>query len=220
MDEKKRKKRGTGRLRKAVGGLLVAVAVLCAGGAAGLVAYNEYEDARASGAAQAVAENIEKEVLEVSRADEFLPDYMLDPTRDMPAVEVDGRRYVGVIEIPVLGLTLPVVEDWSYPGLKVAPCRYNSTAYREGFAICAHNYSRHFGKINTLETGNEVFFTDVDGNRFGYIVRETEILQPSDTAKVVYSDWPLTLFTCTLGGQTRFTVRCDRLEGQTGFELE
>lgn len=219
MDKNGQKKKGA-RIRKAFGILLVCVAFACVAGAAGIVVYNNYEDARAFGAAQAVADTIENDVLELSRDSSFLPDFMLDPTRDMPAVEVDGRRYVGILEIPAIGLTLPVIEDWSYPGLKVAPCRYNSTAYQNGFAICAHNYSRHFGKINTLETGNEVFFTDVDGNRFGYVVRETEILQPSDTAKVVYSDWPLTMFTCTLGGQTRFTVRCERLEGQTGFELE
>ena len=34
---------------------------------------------------------------------------VLDPGREMPAVEADGGRYIGVLELPSLGLALPVM---------------------------------------------------------------------------------------------------------------
>ena len=214
--------RRPGGIRRAFGAILMILGIVAAA-AAGLIVYSNYAEADAAfAAAQADALSLSAEIeADAARTRDlgFVPDYVLDPTRDMPVVEVDGRRYVGIIEFPDLDRALPVMESWSYDSLKIAPCRYNGTAYRAGFAICAHNYARHFGQIKDLQTGNEIWFTDAAGNRFGYVVRMIETLQPTDTAKVVYSDWALTLFTCTLGGQARVTVRCDRLEGATGFEF-
>ena len=36
-----------------------------------------------------------------------------------------------------------------------------------------------------------------------------EILQPGDVEEMLSGGWALTLFTCTLGGRTRVTVRCE-----------
>ena len=38
-------------------------------------------------------------------------------------VEIDGNEYVGEISIPAIGIDLPVMSEWSYPRLKIAPCR-------------------------------------------------------------------------------------------------
>lgn len=140
------------------------------------------------------------------------PDYVLFPDMDMPAVEVNGHTYVGTLEIPVLQLSLPVMSEWSYPKLKLSPCRYSGTAYLDNFVIIAHNYERHFGNIKLLAPGDEVRFTDMAGNVFCYTVAETETLQPNQSAELVESDYALTLLTCTVGGQTRVTVRCTRAE--------
>ena len=50
-----------------------------------------------------------------------------DPTMD--TVEVDGRLYVGFLTVPDLGLELPVMADWDYDLLKIAPCRYSVLNY-------------------------------------------------------------------------------------------
>ena len=54
-------------------------------------------------------------------------------------------------------------------------------------------------------------FTDVDGNVYNYEVAELETLQPAAVDEMKSGEWDLTLFTCTIGGQTRVTVRCDRV---------
>ena len=55
-------------------------------------------------------------------------------------------------------------------------------------------------------------FFDADRNRFAYEVAGVEELDSTAIEEMVTGDWDLTLFTCTLSGQTRFTVRCIRSE--------
>lgn len=197
-----------------------------------LVGYNEYDAARAGGMAQEAVTQLDKKIADEAAAFRDLPqsdmmvaDYQLDRTREMPIVEIDGRYYVGTIAFPSLDLELPVLEEWSYDNLKIAPCRYHGTAYLDGFSIAAHNYTQHFGRLKNLQPGDSVVFTDTDGNEFKYLVSMTETLRPDEAESVVYTDWPLTLFTCTLGGRTRVTVRCERDPDQDNpmawlFEME
>ena len=51
-------------------------------------------------------------------------------------------------------------------------------------------------------------FTDVEGNEFQYTVAKTEVLDGTDIEGMKAGDWDLTLFTCTIGGRQRVTVRC------------
>lgn len=138
-----------------------------------------------------------------------IPDYIINPDMDMPSVEIDGRNYVGILEIPSIGVELPVLEMWSYPGLKIAPGRYMGTPYKNNFIIAAHNYDSHFGHIKDLIAGDDIIFTDMDGNIFRYKVASVDTLAPTAVEEMRSGGWPMTLFTCTLGGQMRVTVRCN-----------
>lgn len=138
-----------------------------------------------------------------------VPPWVLDPDRDLPVTVVNGRRYVGTLAIPSLGLELPVAAGWSYDNLKVSPCRFAGTPYRDNMVICGHNYRSHLGALSRLAEGAEVRFTDGEGYAFRYAVASVEILQPTAVEDMVSSDYPLSLFTCTLGGKTRLTVRCE-----------
>ncbi len=104
------------------------------------------------------------------------------------------------------------MSDWDYTKLKKAPCRYAGSAYHDDLVICAHNYRKHFSRIKWMNSGDAVNFTDTDGNVFHYAVADVEVLNPMATEAMTSGDWDLTLFTCTTGGQTRFALRCDRLE--------
>ena len=124
---------------------------------------------------------------------------------------VNGQEYVGMLSIPELSLQLPVINDWDYPKLKEAPCLYSGSAYLDNLVIMAHNYQSHFGKINTLSIGSQLTFTIMDDNIFHYQVVATELISPTSVDEVVNSQWNLTLFTCTIGGQSRIAVRCERI---------
>ena len=140
-----------------------------------------------------------------------VPPYIETPEMEMPVIEIGGSTYIGLVEIPALNLRLPVQSEWSYKKLKVSPCRFSGSAYRGNLVIIAHNYVTHFGRIPLLDPDDLVFFTDVDSNRFCFRVSEMEILQPNQSRYLVDSPYPLSLLTCTPGGRTRDTVRCDRI---------
>lgn len=135
-----------------------------------------------------------------------------DPT--MAEVEIDGSNYIGYLSIPSLGLELPVMSEWDYARLKIAPCRYVGSAKTDDLVIAAHNYARHFGTLTQLTAGDTVFFTDVEGTVYCYEVAETEVLAPTAIEEMTGSGYALTLFTCTYGGKSRVTVRCDRVENE------
>lgn len=147
---------------------------------------------------------------EISYNEDLIPNFELDANRDMPEVEIAGGKYIGIVEIPSLGLTLPVQSEWSKAGAAKAPCRYTGSVYNGNCIIAAHNFKSHFGNIKLLSAGDEVKFTDAEGNIFPYTVSETETLEGCDVEGMLAGDWDLTLFTCTPGGQKRVTVRCQK----------
>lgn len=133
-----------------------------------------------------------------------------DPT--MTEVEIDGYAYIGYLSIPAANLELPVMSEWDYARLKIAPCRYTGSTKTDNLVICAHNFDRHFGPVRNLSPGDYVFFTDMDGTVWKYKVVVVDILAPTQIDDMINGDFDLSLFTCTYGGKTRVTVRCERVE--------
>lgn len=206
-------------MRNKRGRICIAAGIVLLLMAMGLTAYNILDDARAyTGSQKALTQlldvEIEREELSQDLPEYILPDYMVDARVEMPVVEIDGNSYIGYLSIPSLELELPVLSEWSYPNLKIAPCRYYGSIYLDNMIIAAHNYNRHFGRIHSLEAGDEVCFTDMDGNEFHFSVLSIEQLWPYQAKEMAESDgeWDLTLFTCTVGGRQRVTVRCCRTE--------
>ena len=183
-----------------------------------LTGYNVWDEGRAGDAADATFQALKFQTEEGREElpEYILPDYLVDPRFEMPTVEIDGYDYIGYLDIPSLELSLPVMSEWSYPQLKIAPCRYAGSVYLDDMILAAHNYDRHFGRLKNLEGGELVRFTDVDGNVFDFSVTELELLWPEQTEEMLSGEWDLTLFTCTLGGRQRVTVRCDRIEDMAG----
>ena len=142
-----------------------------------------------------------------------IPDYLLNPEMEMPEVslpELEEAGCIGILEIPSINIKLPVLSTWSYSLLKKAPCRYTGSIYLDNMVIAAHNSDAHFKKISNLQEGDIVTFTDAVGNVFTYTVAGIELLQPDEVENMTNGQWPLTLFTCTYGGASRVTVRCEK----------
>jgi len=134
---------------------------------------------------------------------------------EMAVTQLDGEQYIGMLQIPSLGLTLPVAKELSGEKLRKTPCRYLGTAGEGSLIISAHNYPAHFGKLKELQIGDEVIFTDVKGTVYRYTVSDTELLDGDAVEEMEAGAWDLTLFTCTVGGKRRVTVRCEYAVGQT-----
>ena len=186
-------KHNTGKRLMTIGLLLLAAAF-------GLTGYNIWDENRAEQEAAAVVNQLPQPVEGEG--------YVLHPDMEMPAMEIDGRRYIGRLTVPAIGLDLPVLEEWSNSNGKVAPCRYEGSVYTDDLIIAGHNYRSHFGGLKNLGVGEQVLFTDADGNVFSYAVAVLEILDGTAVEEMEAGEWDLTLFTCTYGGQTRLTLRC------------
>lgn len=201
-------------------GLLLLLAALC------LTAYNLMTDAMASMQVQVTLEALKPELEEAEASEavsvqpvretalEEIPDYLLNPQMDMPVKTVDGADYIGLLSLPAISLELPVIDQWSYESLRLAPCRYSGSAYTHNLVILGHNYAGHFRELKKLQPGDAVTFTDMDGNVFSYEVMALETLAPTAVEEMTEGDWDLTLFTCTVGGTTRLAVRCEALCGR------
>lgn len=131
-------------------------------------------------------------------------------TAELPVVEVEGYDCIGYLEIPALSLSLPVLSEWDYPRLRIAPCRQFGSPYTDDLVIAAHNYETHFGRLKELAVGERVIFTDMTGKINSYCVEKVETLQPDAVETVQESGYALVLYTCTKGGASRVAVFCSR----------
>ncbi len=131
---------------------------------------------------------------------------------EMPVVEIEGYGYIGYLTILDLQLELPVMAEWDYDRLKIAPCRQYGSTRSNDLVLAAHNYKSHFGELSELKKGAEIRFTDMDGIVSYYRLAKLETLEPNDVDAVLNSDYDLVLYTCTPGGATRVVAFCERMD--------
>lgn len=141
--------------------------------------------------------------------EDLFQEYGVSEPQEETVLTVYEYTYIGILTIPSLGIELPVQDEWSYPNLKIAPCRYAGTVADGNLIVAAHNYRSHFGRIGELNSGDEILFTECSGAVHTYEVVQTDLLIGTDVSAMAEGDenWDLTLFTCTLSGQSRVTVR-------------
>ena len=209
--------------KKNKGSFLIILGILCIIGSAAFMLFNLYVQKQAANASEMIMREIstavppEQTLSEPESAPdpmptEELPIYVQNPNMEMPVKTIKNNDYIGVLSIPALELELPIISEWNYERLNTSPCRYTGSVYLDNMVICAHNYKGHFGRIDSLKYGDEVRFTDMDGNEFRYAVADIVTLSGAAVDEMTSGDYALTLFTCTVGGRTRVTVRCDRTE--------
>ena len=189
-------------------GLLLVAAALC------LTAYNLWESWDAGKRSQQVVEQLDASIGDYRDGQAF--------GQKMPVSKVDGHEYLGILSIPELDLTLPVMKDWDYNNLRISPCRYSGNYYDDDMVVCAHNYISHFRALQTIRIGVEVRFTNVKGEVFRYVVTNRETVEPTSIDFMIKNlnnstegfagSWDLSLFTCQPGGATRCAVRCSRVK--------
>ena len=130
----------------------------------------------------------------------------------MLQTSLQGYDLVGIIRVPGMGVELPVLNDWNYDLLKLAPCRYSGSIEGQDLILMGHNYRKHFAPLRRVSSGDRVEFLDISGTSYPYVVAETAVLKPTQLDELSSSEYALTIFTCTPGGQSRFVVRCNPSE--------
>lgn len=181
------------------------IGIVLLGGALSLFLYNLWDANRAYIASTDVLEKLEKITINTDE----------ETSTEMKTITIDGYDYIGTITIPSLNIELPVMQEWSYEGLKIAPGRYSGSVFTNDLVIAAHNYEKHFKYIKDLVSGDSVIFKDINNQEYIYEVIEVELLEPTQikemSVKTSNDNWDLTLFTCLPGGSARYATRCKRI---------
>jgi sortase A len=124
------------------------------------------------------------------------PTSRLEPTTAPPLPEEllpqDGQA-AGHIGIDAIGVDWTFVEGVSVADLKEGPGHYPDTplpGQAGNSAIAGHRttYGAPFGNVDQLAPGDEIVVTTIQGT-FTYLVRQTEIVSPSQTEVLQPDHW-------------------------------
>lgn len=135
-----------------------------------------------------------------------------DTDDKMPIVFLEGYGYIGYVTFPTLDLEFPIMDDWDNARLKLAPCRYYGSLQTDDLVVAGHNYRSGFGKIKELNKGDEIYFTDMNGEVYTYRVEEIETLNADEVTRMIASGWDFSLYTCSYDRSRRLTIRCSKIE--------
>ena len=202
-------------MRRKVGSICMILGMIMVCGAVLLLVHNERQALHAARTSASVLPMVQAQIAPEPTPEKLqqllVPVELLEPEAlEMTEVVIDGNAYIGYLSIPALEVELPVLSEWSYELLEIAPCRYFGTLREDNLVLMAHNYHRHFGDISTISIGEPLSFTDMDGIVTEYEIVARDILVPGAVEEMTAGNYDLTLFTCTYGGQSRVAVYCEK----------
>ena len=130
----------------------------------------------------------------------------------------NGKKYetIGVVKIPKINLTYPILSQTTDALMKVAPCKFHGASPNEVGNLCviAHNYRRKgvfFSDVPDLVVGDIVEIQDLSLRTIQYEIYDIHIVTPdnvADTTQKTNGRKEVTLITCTDDSENRVIVRC------------
>ena len=115
-------------------------------------------------------------------------------------LEIDGEKVVGVIKIDKIGYEGPIYEGTTLDTLAKGVGHLSNSPYFNGnVCLAAHNTSKFWAKLNTLENGDTITYTSFLGTK-EYVVSNIEIIDETDWSDTENTeDNRITLITCVKG---------------------
>ena len=211
--------------------IAMGIVMLCAAG--GLYLRNEQQDKLAGETSALLLEMMQEEIMhnqELPAVPEESSEPIPEPTPDSapsaepipelpledvsdeepppPVMELSGYSLLGILTAPSVEVELPILDDWNYTLLQVAPCRYSGSIAEGNLILLGHNFKSHFDSLKNIAVDDPVEFLSADGTLHRYTVAEIELLHKYDVDKLERDEYALTFFTCTKGGEHRLVIRC------------
>lgn len=124
---------------------------------------------------------------------------------------VSKLKAVGIISIPKLGVTGPIVEGIGEVSLRYAVGHFPNagTPGKGNFSLASHRnytYAHYFKEIHKLKNGDEIVVRTKDGS-YTYIVTGQEIVEPTNVGVLdATKSATITLITCTVDSKRRVVV--------------
>jgi LPXTG-site transpeptidase (sortase) family protein len=130
--------------------------------------------------------------------------------------ESNGIQFsvIGIIEIPKLNISYPILSESNDELLKIAPCRLSGPMPNEDGNLCiaGHNYdnSKFFSKISSLANNDEIKIYNINGSVASYYVFEISEVNEDDLTPLEISSGikkEVTLITCNNLNNRRIIVK-------------
>ena len=179
------KKKRTGK----TGNLLMTLGILLVAAAMSLVIFTVLSEKRAAERANVI----------VSELYELMPRIKQGVSDDrenvmMPMLELDSESFVGIIEVPLYNVKLPVGGAWDPSEYAKYPLRFTGSLYNGSLVIGGYESSGQLGFLESITLTDEVYFTDVMGCRYGYEVAEVYITSDISAESFSRRDSDLVIF--------------------------
>ena len=150
----------------------------------------------------------------VNTLQELLPDPQnaaLEERRDntMAVLSVDGTDFVGIVELPRYESVLPVCADWGKTSKY--PCCFSGSIYNGTMQIGATTQKGQYDFYRELSVGDTVIYTDMEGNRYTFMITSLRYEKHADQAALQHEDAPLKLFVKNIYSFEYLIFFCDVL---------
>lgn len=130
----------------------------------------------------------------------------------------NGKIYetVGIVTIPKINITYPILSKTTDALMKVSACKFHGPNPNEVGNLCiiAHNYRRKgvfFSDVDNLVIGDIVEIQDLSQRVIQYEIYDIHTVKPdnvADTTQKTNGRKEVTLITCTDNSEQRIIVKC------------
>lgn len=135
-----------------------------------------------------------------------IPGEHSDP--EMPALQIDGTDYAGILRFPAYGVSLPIALSWSDLRILSCPCRFYGSVYDNSMIIGGSDQQGQFDFFDRMELGDQVVVTDLLGAEFTYTTERIDRADSVDYELLASGGYPLTLFVRSAYTTDYILIRC------------
>ncbi|KKI86106.1 class D sortase [Shouchella clausii] len=143
----------------------------------------------------------------------------IEKTDDSPSSWTNEQlEAVMELEIPAIDLKQYILDETTDENLALTltQIKQEQVPGEGNFAVAGHRGyrgDRHFRQLPNVQKGDEIRLHADDGKMYIYVVKSTEIIEPTDVDVLNDGEQPeITLITCTLSGQQRVAVKGDLID--------
>lgn len=124
----------------------------------------------------------------------------------MSALWLDGRDFIGILELPDYNSVLPVSGAWG--DVSRYPCRFDGSIYDGSLMIGATSQKGQYDFYREISPGDKVCFTDMEGNRYVYYVTDIRYEPRTDRDTLQQTKGELTLFIKNIYALESIVISC------------
>lgn len=125
---------------------------------------------------------------------------------------------IGLIEIPNINVSYPILSNSDKDLLKISVCRFSGPLPNRigNLCIAGHNYNNTlmFSKLNKLEIGDSIYITDLNNTRLEYIVyNKYKVSENNLSCTKNNNNIEITLITCNENNNSERVVIKAKVKG-------